>query len=223
MHYLLGSLFLLLIWFLIFIYQKKLRKEMLLVSLLITPAALSEVFFVPGYWLPDTIFNPKLSVEDFIFSFAVGGIIAVIYELLMRGKVKHQRLCNCFNGEALHGFILAIGFAAIFLSYFLLRINFMYAVYIGIVVDIALIVIIRPDLTKKVIYSGLIFGLLYFIFFSMFSYFIPGFIKHWNFAHLSGIIIFNVPLEEILWAIGVGGLLGPIYEYLLSIRLIERR
>ncbi len=196
---------------------------MLVASLLITPAALSEVFFVPGYWLPDTVFNPKLSVEDFIFTFAVGGIIAVVYELFMKGKLKHQRLCNCYNGKALHGFILAIGLVIIFLSYFLLKINFMYAVYIGIVVDIALIVITRPDLVKKVIYSGLIFGLLYFAFFSAFSYLIPGFIKHWNLASLSGIIIFNVPLEEILWAIGVGSLLGPIYEYLLSIRLIERR
>src|SRR3989338_3941333 len=106
MHYLLGSLLLLVIWLLIFISQKKLRKEMLIASLLITPAALSEVFFVPGYWLPDTIGNPKLSIEDFIFSFAVGGIIAVIYELFMKGKVKHQRLCNCYNREVFHGLIL---------------------------------------------------------------------------------------------------------------------
>lgn len=103
MHYLLGSLFLLTIWLLIFISQKKLRKEMLVASILITPAAFSEVFFVPGYWLPDTIGSPKLSIEDFIFTFAVGGIIAVIYELFMKGKVKHQRLCNCFNGGLFPG------------------------------------------------------------------------------------------------------------------------
>ena len=196
---------------------------MLVASLIITPAALSEIFFVPGYWLPDTIFNPKLSIEDFIFTFAVGGIIAVGYELFMRGKVKHQRLCNCFNGEVQQGLILMFGLVIVFLAYFLWKINFMYAVYIGIVTDIALVIFTRPDLTKKIIYSGLIFGFLYFVFFSVFSYVVPGFIKHWNLTNLSGIIIFNVPLEEILWAIGAGGLLGPIYEYLLSIKLIERR
>lgn len=196
---------------------------MLIASLIITPAGLSEVFFVPGYWLPDTIRNPKLSIEDFIFSFAIGGIIAVIYELFMKGKVKHQRLCNCYNGEFFHGLILGIGIIVIFLTYALFKINFMYAVYIGIVVDVVLIVITRPDLLKKVLYSGLLFGLLYFLFFSILSFFTPSFIKHWNLSNLSGIILLGVPVEEILWAIGAGGLLGPIYEYLLSIKLNERR
>lgn len=223
MHYLLGSLFLLAIWLLIFISQKKIRKEMLLASLLITPAALSEVFFVPGYWLPDTIGNPKLSIEDFIFTFAVGGIIAVIYELFMKGKVRHQRLCDCYNGELFHGLILGIGVVAIFLTYALFKINFMYAVYIGIIVDVILISITRPDLIRKVLYSGIIFGFLYFLFFSVFSFLTPNFIKHWNLNNLSGIIILGVPAEEILWAIATGSLLGPIYEYLLSIKITERR
>lgn len=223
MHYLLGSLFLLLIWLLIFIFQKKLRKEMLIASLLVTPAALSEVFFVPGYWIPDTIGNPKLSIEDFIFTFAVGGIIVVIYELFMRGKAKHQRLCNCFNGELFPGLILGIGVITIFLAYAIFRINFMYAVYIGIVVNVVLMVVTRPDLIKKILYSGLLFGLFYFLFFSAFAFFIPDFIMHWNLNNLSGLILLSVPLEEIIWAFGVGALLGPIYEYLLSIKITERR
>lgn len=223
MHYLLGSLFLLTVWLLIFISQKKLRKEMLLASILVTPAALSEVFFVPGYWLPDTIGNPKLSVEDFIFTFAVGGIVAVVYELFMKGKVKHQRLCNCFSGRFLQGLILGVGVIAIFLAYTLLNINFMYATYIGIIVNVILMAITRPDLVKKVLYSGLLFGLFYFLFFSIFDFFIPDFIKHWNLNNLSGVILLGVPIEEIIWAFGIGAFLGPIYEYLLSIKLTERR
>lgn len=223
MHYLLGSLFLLLIWLFIFIFQKKLRKEMIIASLIVTPAALSEVFFVPGYWLPDTIGNPKLSVEDFIFTFAVGGIIAMIYELFMRGKTKHQRLCNCFSGGLFPGLILSIGVFAIFLSYSIFKINFMYAVYIGTVVNIVLMAITRPDLIKKILYSGLLFGLFYFLFFSIFAFFIPDFIMHWNLNNLSGLILLGIPLEEIIWAFGAGALLGPIYEYFLSIKLTERR
>lgn len=97
MHYLIGSLSLLVIWLVIFIFQKKLRKEILIASIIITPSGLSEVFSILG------------------------------------------------------------------------------------------------------------------------------FIKHWNLSHLSSIVILGVPLEEILWAIGTGALLNPIYEYLLSIRLSERR
>ncbi|HCE30951.1 hypothetical protein A2778_05635 [Candidatus Daviesbacteria bacterium RIFCSPHIGHO2_01_FULL_40_24] len=223
MHYLLGSLLLLVIWLLIFISQKKLRKEMLIASLIITPAALSELFFVPGYWLPDTIGNPKLSIEDFIFTFAVGGIVAVLYELFMKGKIKHQRLCSCFKGELLPGLVLGVGILAIFLAYSIFKINFMYAVYIGIIINIALMTITRPDLLGKILYSGLLFGLFYFLFFSAFAFFIPDFIMHWNINNLSGLILRGVPLEEIVWAFGVGALLGPIYEYLLGIKLTEGR
>ncbi len=221
MHYLLGSLALLAVWCLVFISQKRLRREMLFASLLVTPAALSEVFFVPGYWTPDAIGNPKLSVEDFIFTFAIGGIISVIYELFLGKNTQHQRLCRCFKGEIFPGLILGSGVIAILLAYVTLKINFMYAVYLGIIIDTVLVVITRPDLLPKVIYSGLLFGLLYFFFFSLLSFFIPGFIRHWNFTNLSGIIILGVPLEEILWAIGTGGVVGPIYEYLLSIRLTK--
>lgn len=223
MHYLLGSLILLAIWIIIYIRQKKLRKEMLIASILVTPAALSEVFFVPTYWLPDTIGNPKLSIEDLIFSFAVGGIIAVTYELFMGRKIRHQRLCNCYKGEVFHGLILGVGVAAVFLVYLMLKINFMYAVYIGIVVNIVLMVVTRPDLVGKILYSGLLFGSFYFIFFALFTIFVPGFFRHWNFNNLSGIVLLGVPLEEIIWAVGAGALLGPIYEYLLSIKLSGRR
>lgn len=96
MHYLLGSLFLLAVWLLIFIFQKKLRREVLIASLLVTPFALSEVFFVPGYWLPDTIGGPKLSIEDFVFSFAVGGIVAVAYELFMKGGDFNESAILCY-------------------------------------------------------------------------------------------------------------------------------
>lgn len=194
---------------------------MLTASLIITPAALSEVFFVPGYWLPDTIFNPKLSIEDFIFTFAVGGIIAVFYELVLGAKhFKHLKLCNCYRGG---GLILLVGVILIFVVHFLFKINFMYALYIGILVNILLIAINRPDLIKKIIFSSLIFGAFYFLFFAVFSRITPGFLNHWNLSELSGVILLGVPLEEIIWAFAAGALIGPIYEFLLGIRLIERR
>jgi hypothetical protein len=221
MHYLLGSLLLLAVWVIIFWLSKNLRREMLTASIIILPAALSEVFFVPGYWLPDTIGSPKLSIEDFIFTFAIGGIIAICYELVLGIKhFKHLRLCNCYKGE---GSLLLIGIFIIFAAYFLVKINFMYAVYIGIIIDILLISIKRSDLIKKIIFSSLIFGIFYFVFFAIFSRFIPGFLFHWNFSALSGIILMGVPLEEIIWAFLTGALIGPIYEYLLGIKLVERR
>lgn len=64
---------------------------MFIASLLVAPFALSEVFFVSSYRFPDTIGKPKLSIESFIFSFAVGEIIAVIYEYLLSIKLNERR------------------------------------------------------------------------------------------------------------------------------------
>ena len=218
MHYLIGSLSLLLVWGLIYFFVKDIRREMLISSLLVTPAAFSELFFVPGYWTPDALLSPRLSIEDFIFSFAVGGIAGVSYELLMRGKIKHRRLCECFH-DIKHGMSLGIGIVTILVSYYLFDLNFMYASYLGIVVDVLIIVLIRKDLIPKILLSSLVFGSFYLLFFAIFVYFLPSFILHWNVDNLSGLSLANVPLEEIWWALGTGALLGPLYEYLLGYKL----
>ncbi len=195
---------------------------MMVASLITTPLALSELFFVPSYWIPDAILTPKLSIEDFIFSFAVGGIAAVLYELLMDKRIYHQRLCSCFQEKKVYPLILGIGILAVLASYFLFKINFMYAAYIGILVDIILMTIVRPDLFSKIIYSSILFGLFYTLFFAAFSYLVPDFLKHWNFSALSGYTLLNIPVEEIIWGFGIGGLLGPIYEYLLGLKIIRK-
>lgn len=197
---------------------------MLIASLLVAPLAFSEPFFVPDYWLPDAILNPKLSIEDFIFSFAVGGLAAVGYELFMGKHLKHYRLRHSLGGEVSHTLVLGIGLVTIFTTYYLFKINFMYAVYLGIVVNLILVMIARHDLIHKAIFSGIIFGIFYMVFFISFtSIFAPDFINLWNLKSLSGIILLGIPLEEIIWAGGIGALVGPLYEYVLGVKVIEKR
>lgn len=192
---------------------------MLIASLITTPLAFSELLFVPEYWIPDAILGPKLSIEDFIFSFSVGGIAAVLYELSLGKTAYHERLCSCFQERKIYPLILGTGVLAVFISYFIFKINFMYATYIGIATDIILITMTRFDLFPKIIASSLLFGLFYASFFAVFSFFVPQFTTHWNFPALSGYTILNVPIEEIIWGFGIGGLIGPVYEYFLGIRI----
>ncbi len=210
------------IWLVIFLCNKNLRKEMLIASLIATPAALSEFFFVPEYWYPDAIISPKLSIEDFLFSFAVGGIAAVLYELVVR-RVKHKRLCDCLHESRLPVLVLLVGVVVVFITYFIFRINFMIAAYIGILTDLSLMVLTRPDLTRKLLLSSLLFGLFYTLFFALFTVIVPGFTAHWNPKALSGLTFLKVPIEEILWGFGAGGLFGPIYEYLLGISITKSK
>ena len=79
------SLILFGIWLIIFLLNKKSRKEMLYVSLFTMLFGFTEPFFVPEYWSPPSLFNLALNtgfdIESFIFAFAVGGIASVLYEL----------------------------------------------------------------------------------------------------------------------------------------------
>ena len=76
-------------------------------------------------------------------------------------------------------------------------------------------IICRRDLTKKILVGGLIFLGIYFIFFFLFNWAFPGYIEQvWNFEGISGIKIFGVPMEELLFALTLGMLWSSLYEHL---------
>ena len=92
--WLISSLMLFLAWLIIFIYFKKVRKEMFFVSLFTTPLGLTEPFFVPEYWNPPSLFDlaqrTGFDIESVIFCFAIGGLAVVIYEAIFGSR--HQTM-----------------------------------------------------------------------------------------------------------------------------------
>ena len=93
-EWLIFSLTLLGIWFVIYIARPLLRKEMFWTSLLTMPLGLTEPLFVPEYWNPPSLFDlaarTGFDIESLIFCFAIGGIGAVLYGAVF--KVKHERM-----------------------------------------------------------------------------------------------------------------------------------
>src|SRR3989344_5447619 len=91
-YWLVSSLALLLVWLLIFISKKNIRKKMILKSLLTMPFGLPEPLFVPEYWNPPSLFNlaakTGFDIESLIFTFAIGGIGAILYDIFISPKEK---------------------------------------------------------------------------------------------------------------------------------------
>ena len=89
--YLTGCLILLVVWIFLYLLKKGLRQELIFGSLLALPFGFSEMLFVHQYWNPPSIFNfiPRFGfgIEDFLFTFVVGGIAAIGYEVVYRNKV----------------------------------------------------------------------------------------------------------------------------------------
>lgn len=193
---------------------------MLTISILLTPLAFLEPFLVPQYWRPDSLINSRLSVEYVIFNFAVAGIMAVLYEVVA-GKLRHSRLRESFKGEVEHALMLVVGLVAVFVVYLAFRVNFIYAIYAGCAVNVVIILLVRPDLLGKMVFSSVLFGMLYFVIIYLFvNVLYPNTGSLWNFSNLSG-VIGKFPIEEIVWAFGAGAITGPMYEFLMSVRLLK--
>ncbi len=194
---------------------------MLFGSVLLTPMALTEPFFVPTYWRPDSILNhPKLSVEDFIFCFAIGGIIAICYEFVMGSALDHYRLHRTIRYVFFQLLFLLSGGIILFVFYLILRLEFIYATYLFAITEISIFTVLRRDLLRKIIYSGIIFGTFYSTVYIVFSILFPiRFVHMWNIRDLSGIFVLGMPLEEIVWAFLIGAVAAPFYELIFSLEL----
>jgi len=165
----------------------------------------------------------RLDIESFIFLLAIGGIASVLYEALLGGELQkvnrgklHDRRQSLHLASILSTpiiFLLLLG---------LTRLNPIYSISLALLVGGIAATLCRPDLTKNTWVGGLLFAGLYFVFFFMATLAFPSFVDSWNLSVLSGILIFNVPLEEIMFAFTFGMLWSNGYEHILGYRLTRK-
>jgi hypothetical protein len=84
-------------------------------------------------------------------------------------------------------------------------------------------ILCRPDLRNKVLVGGVLFLVLYFVFFLLINLIFPGFVhKAWNLEAISGIILLGVPLEELIFAFTFGMMWSSVYEHIMWYGLKKR-
>jgi hypothetical protein len=216
--YITGCLILFFFWILIFLKRKDLRKEMIWASLLGMPFGFIDFFLVPKYWNPDSLFGLikkyGAGIESFFFFFAMSGIAAVIYEFLERKKIKKIK-----GDKKLHLAPLVLTLASFLI---LTKIFPLKAVYNGMIATAAgalTTICLRKDLWKQIVISGFIFSLFYSLVFFFVGQIFTGFVyDFYNFDNIWGIIIFGIPLEEIVIAFFAGAFWSTIYEYAKAYR-----
>ena len=80
----------LLAWILLFVVFQQHRVEMWRASVSMAPFGLTEPIFVPEYWNPPSLFElaqrTGFDIESVIFTFAIGGIGTVLYNIIMRKR-----------------------------------------------------------------------------------------------------------------------------------------
>ncbi|OGY26709.1 MAG: hypothetical protein A2Z11_04300 [Candidatus Woykebacteria bacterium RBG_16_43_9] len=187
-------------------------------SLLIAPFAIFDLWFVPEYWNPKTLFNWPIGVEGFAFAFASGGIAAVLYEEIARKGFFTQ---GRQNTPLIQRLLLILGPLLVVALIIFTNLNLIYALSLGLGLGVVIIAAVRRDLLSDVFFSGFFFGLLYLGIFILLLKFFPDtlIVNRYNFANLSGFNILEVPIEEFIWAVATGAFVGPLYEFLVGLKL----
>lgn len=222
LSYLIANAALLLVWLLLFLWRKDTHKEMLIISTLFGIAGLaSEPIYTIDWWQPLTITGTRVGIEDFLFGFWVGGISAVIYEIVFKKKVRPRKIGT--NYKPINLVTLNIVLALLFFGgFFILRLNSFYASIFAFTPLILFIWIKRSDLIINSLFSGLLLSAVGLLWFWVPELITPGWIKtHWLFENLSGVLILKAPLEDLIWGFLAGAFIGPLYEFWQQVKLIN--
>ncbi|MBI2627486.1 hypothetical protein HYW72_00995 [Candidatus Nomurabacteria bacterium] len=212
--YLIGVLMYFPVWLILYIYRKDLRKEILLMgSLVAIVATFMEAFiWTKDWWKPTTITGTIVGIEDILFGFFVGGIIVSIYEEIFKDKLVKIR--GKKNTHLKH-FIIVILLSTFIgnFTFFYINIHSFYSSLFTMLIPTLVIYFYRKDLIILSLTSGVIITLIsipiYYIIFS----FDPTAINFWIHKNISGIMLLNIPVEDLVWFFVTGMFISPLYEF----------
>lgn len=214
--YLFLSLFLLAIWSIVFwLLKNNSRKILMKISVMGGLAGLiSELWYFKDYWHPPSLLgNAKISLEDFLFSFAFVGIAATIYKVIFKkDNEKHKK-----GYKTMFLTFFAVGILSMLLLSSILKINSIYVSSFAFITFSLTMVAIRKDLVWQSIMSGLLSLLVIIpIYILLFNFMFPNYWdKYWLLVNTTfGIkIIGNIPLTELLWYFSLGCFTGIAYDF----------
>jgi hypothetical protein len=225
--WLIWSLIILAVWGMIFLFRKDYRKVMLKMSLITMPFGLTEPLFVPQYWNPPSLFDLAKStgfdIESLIFSFAIGGIGSVLYQLVFKKVTVEMYLSErTHRRHRMHRYILFVPSVVFLILAYFTSLNHIYCGILAMFTGTIATLYCRPDLKGKIWIGGLLFTLLYFIYFGSILPFFPEYVNlYWNLDALTHILILGVPLEELLFAFTFGMYWSSLFEHLYWQKLQE--
>ncbi len=213
------------VWAVIYWRHPAFRTEMRRISWWTLLFGFTEPLFVPEYWSPPSLFDlatkTGFDLESLLFSFAIGGVGAVLYRLIYPARLepmteqqkRHPR-------HRLHRFILFMPVALFALLALLTPLNHIYCGVIALFVGGIATLYCRPDLKRKIWVGGMLFLSFYAVYFGSLLLVFPDYVeRYWNLKALSGILVLGIPLEELLFGFTFGMYWSGLYEHLFWYRL----
>jgi hypothetical protein len=221
------SLMLLALWAVVYLLFRGFRKEMLTMSWITMPLGLTEPLFVPEYWHPPSLFDLAIKtgfdIESLIFSFAIGGIGTVPYNLIF--KRRYVEIPHSERSQArhkLHSYILFVPVLVFLALSLFTNLNHIYCGILAMLFGGLATLYCRPDLVGKIWVGGVLFTVLYFAYFGSILPFFPDYVQlYWNLENLTYILVLGIPVEELMFAYTFGMYWSGLYEHLYWRKLIK--
>jgi hypothetical protein len=215
-------------WAALFTFFPRHRKSMWWASLFTAPFGLTEPIFVPAYWNPPSLFDlaqtTGFDVESLIFCFGIGGVGAVTYNVLTR-RVHHP-ISEAGKLRPLHRHhhkALAAPWGAFVVLYWFPW-NPIYPSLVAMLIGAVATLACRPDVKTKTWVGGILFLFIYILFLQFLELMSPGYIARvWNLRALTGLQLFRMPLEELLFAVFFGMYWSGVYEHFTWMRTVSIR
>jgi len=200
------------------------RRAMIWAAVFTAPFGLTEPLFVPEYWDPPSLFDlahrTGFDIESPIFSFGIGGVGAVLYNIATGRAARPTDSGEMFaRRHRYHRWAIAAPLFAFTPLYFFPW-NPIYPAISAMAVGAVAGVACRPDLAAKTGVGGLLFLVYYALFLWGLEALSPGYIgRVWNLAAISGVVFFRLPVEELLFAFAFGAYWSGVYEHFTWKRL----
>lgn len=222
--YLIWSLYFVIIALWMFYSMPKYRKPMLILGFAIFwSGPFSEYYWMTAdWWHPETITGTIIGIEDFIFSFAHVIIPIFIYKWVFEKEVAgdfnwaHLRIKDILKRLGLW-FIVPFILAGILIQIF--HVHSVIGVFIGMIMSGIIVVIQRKDLLRAALWSSLLMTLIALPAYLLLELLSPWYIAEmWYMSQLTGVVWLGIPIEDILWYMIFGFMMGWAYEYLFDFR-----
>lgn len=175
----------------------------------------SELFYRRDYWRPELFNGWPIGLEDLLFAFTIGGIATVMYEVFFNKKNIKGNFSSYPKWPVT---VATLGIIWIIVGNVLLNFNSIYVSVLGFLLAGSVIILLRRDLLNNALVSGLLVAILMFVFYLIFNTVFDDIIQRWwLLKNLSGILLFGVPLEELMWGFGFGFAAGPTYKFIYGL------
>lgn len=151
-----------------------------------------------------------------MFGFTIGGIASVIYEVLFKKKLTDKKDIKLLSqSHLIDAFVMFLLPLIFFGGTLFFGINTLDTSLLGCGVPLLIIYCRRKDLIIDSLISGFSLLLIIFIIYTIVEFLSPGWVIHfWTFKNVPPIIFLNVTIDDLMWYIVVGALIGVIFEFL---------